>query len=138
MKAAPPFTLLADLACRMLDMQCLPGTYFIIIQITSIWHILNCLYNMKFQLFFFIYLCLYIAIALLWVEFVKEVRWCWEHCVPLPQTPITQVDPSACLVYQKLQMVFFFYFILFICFIYLFYFIIFIFLYLSVANFFRS
>eukprot|EP00026_Physarum_polycephalum_P000903 Phypoly_transcript_00904.p1 GENE.Phypoly_transcript_00904~~Phypoly_transcript_00904.p1 ORF type:complete len:1018 (+),score=223.88 Phypoly_transcript_00904:209-3262(+) len=68
LKAAPPFTLVADLACRMLDMQCLP------------------------------------AIALLWIEFVKEVRWCWEHCVPLPQTPVTHVDPSACLIYQKLQM----------------------------------
>eukprot|EP01113_Clastostelium_recurvatum_P029559 TRINITY_DN3567_c0_g1_i3.p1 TRINITY_DN3567_c0_g1~~TRINITY_DN3567_c0_g1_i3.p1 ORF type:complete len:985 (-),score=236.22 TRINITY_DN3567_c0_g1_i3:17-2971(-) len=59
------------------------------------------------------------AIALLWVEFVKEVRWYWEHTSPLPRVPLGQgavcttpqegdgasaVDLDACLIYQKLQM----------------------------------
>ncbi|XP_022150875.1 rab3 GTPase-activating protein catalytic subunit [Momordica charantia] len=45
------------------------------------------------------------AIATLWVEFVREVRWCWEEVQPLPRMPISSsIDLSTCLVNQKLQM----------------------------------
>ncbi|KAI7989290.1 putative UDP-N-acetylglucosamine--peptide N-acetylglucosaminyltransferase SPINDLY [Camellia lanceoleosa] len=46
------------------------------------------------------------AIAVLWIEFVREVRWCWEESQPLPRMPTTGViDLSTCLVNQKLHMV---------------------------------
>lgn len=46
------------------------------------------------------------AIATLWVEFVREVRWCWEEVQPLPRMPISSsIDLSSCLINQKLQMV---------------------------------
>ncbi|XP_031745160.1 rab3 GTPase-activating protein catalytic subunit isoform X2 [Cucumis sativus] len=45
------------------------------------------------------------AIATLWVEFVREVRWCWEEVQPLPRMPISSsIDLSSCLINQKLQM----------------------------------
>lgn len=45
------------------------------------------------------------AIATLWVEFVREVRWCWEEVQPLPRMPISSsIDLSTCLINQKLQM----------------------------------
>lgn len=45
------------------------------------------------------------AIAVLWIEFIREVRWCWEESQPLPRMPTTEtVDLSTCLVNQKLQM----------------------------------
>lgn len=45
------------------------------------------------------------AIAVLWIEFVREVRWCWDESQPLPRMPSdSRVDLSTCLVHQKLQM----------------------------------
>ncbi|KAL9668145.1 hypothetical protein QQ045_002520 [Rhodiola kirilowii] len=45
------------------------------------------------------------AIALLWIEFVREVRWCWEESQPLPKMPVSgSIDLSTCLINQKLQM----------------------------------
>ncbi|XP_051143274.1 uncharacterized protein LOC127259743 isoform X2 [Andrographis paniculata] len=45
------------------------------------------------------------AIAVLWIEFVREVCWCWEESQPLPRMPATgRIDLSTCLINQKLQM----------------------------------
>ncbi|XP_024981654.1 rab3 GTPase-activating protein catalytic subunit [Cynara cardunculus var. scolymus] len=45
------------------------------------------------------------AIAVLWIEFIREVRWCWEECQPLPRMPTNgTLDLSTCLVNQKLHM----------------------------------
>ncbi|KAF8396974.1 hypothetical protein HHK36_018611 [Tetracentron sinense] len=45
------------------------------------------------------------AIAVLWIEFVREVRWCWEESQPLPRMLTNGViDLSTCLIHQKLQM----------------------------------
>ncbi|CAI0399895.1 unnamed protein product [Linum tenue] len=45
------------------------------------------------------------AIAVLWVEFTREVRWCWEESQPLPKVQVNgSIDLATCLVNQKLQM----------------------------------
>ncbi|XP_024011713.1 rab3 GTPase-activating protein catalytic subunit isoform X2 [Eutrema salsugineum] len=45
------------------------------------------------------------AIASLWIEFVREVRWCWEESQPLPKMPVDgSIDLSTCLIYQKLHL----------------------------------
>ncbi|KAG8390532.1 hypothetical protein BUALT_Bualt01G0093300 [Buddleja alternifolia] len=45
------------------------------------------------------------AIAVLWIEFVREVRWCWEESQPLPRMPANStIDLSTCLINQKLHM----------------------------------
>lgn len=45
------------------------------------------------------------AIAVLWIEFVREVRWCWEESQPLPRMPTNgSIDLSTCLINQKLHM----------------------------------
>ncbi|KAK9279847.1 hypothetical protein L1049_013529 [Liquidambar formosana] len=45
------------------------------------------------------------AIATLWIEFVREVRWCWEESQPLPKMPSNgAIDLATCLINQKLQM----------------------------------
>ncbi|KMT05404.1 hypothetical protein BVRB_7g175320 isoform C [Beta vulgaris subsp. vulgaris] len=45
------------------------------------------------------------AIAMLWIEFVREVRWCWEESQPLPKIQVNDtIDLSSCLIHQKLQM----------------------------------
>ncbi|XP_017436456.1 uncharacterized protein LOC108342989 isoform X3 [Vigna angularis] len=45
------------------------------------------------------------AIAVLWIEFVREVRWCWEESQLLPRMPTNgSIDLSKCLINQKLQM----------------------------------
>ncbi|KAL1217601.1 hypothetical protein V5N11_004762 [Cardamine amara subsp. amara] len=45
------------------------------------------------------------AIAFLWIEFVREVRWCWEETQPLPKMPIDgSIDLSTCLINQKLHL----------------------------------
>ncbi|GAV66569.1 Rab3-GTPase_cat domain-containing protein [Cephalotus follicularis] len=45
------------------------------------------------------------AIAGLWIEFVREVRWCWEESQPLPRMPANgSIDLTTCLINQKLQM----------------------------------
>ncbi|XP_047330681.1 rab3 GTPase-activating protein catalytic subunit [Impatiens glandulifera] len=45
------------------------------------------------------------AIAVLWIEFVREVRWCWEEIQQLPRMPTNGViDLSTCLINQKLHM----------------------------------
>lgn len=52
------------------------------------------------------------AIALLWIEFVREVRWFWEESQTLPKMPVSSsIDLSTCLIHQKLQMVCVFLFI---------------------------
>lgn len=46
------------------------------------------------------------AIAVLWIEFVREVRWCWEECQTLPRMSAHgSIDLSTCLINQKLHMV---------------------------------
>lgn len=48
----------------------------------------------------------YLAIAVLWIEFVREIRWHWEESQPLPKIPANgSVDLATCLINQKLQMV---------------------------------
>ncbi|KAL8518137.1 hypothetical protein ACS0TY_009479 [Phlomoides rotata] len=45
------------------------------------------------------------AIAVLWIEFVREVRWCWEESQPLPRMLANgTIDLSTCLINQKLHM----------------------------------
>ncbi|XP_010323130.1 uncharacterized protein [Solanum lycopersicum] len=45
------------------------------------------------------------AIAAFWIEFVREVRWCWEESQPLPRMQANGVvDLSTCLIHQKLHM----------------------------------
>ncbi|GMH07450.1 hypothetical protein Nepgr_009290 [Nepenthes gracilis] len=45
------------------------------------------------------------AISMLWIEFVREVRWYWEESQPLPKMPTNGgIDLSTCLINQKLQM----------------------------------
>ncbi|XP_040941927.1 rab3 GTPase-activating protein catalytic subunit isoform X5 [Gossypium hirsutum] len=45
------------------------------------------------------------AIAVLWVEFVREIRWYWEESQPLPKMPAHgSIDLATCLINQKLQM----------------------------------
>ncbi|CAI9107041.1 OLC1v1006313C1 [Oldenlandia corymbosa var. corymbosa] len=45
------------------------------------------------------------AIAVLWIEFVHEIRWYWEELQPLPRMPTNgTIDLSTCLIHQKLQM----------------------------------
>ncbi|KAG2333340.1 hypothetical protein Bca52824_004520 [Brassica carinata] len=45
------------------------------------------------------------AISFLWIEFVREVRWCWEESQPLPKMPIDgSIDLSTCLINQKLHL----------------------------------
>lgn len=45
------------------------------------------------------------AIAVLWIEFIREVRWCWEESQPLPKIQANgSIDLSTCLINQKLQM----------------------------------
>uniref|UniRef100_A0A1J3DV19 Rab3 GTPase-activating protein catalytic subunit n=1 Tax=Noccaea caerulescens TaxID=107243 RepID=A0A1J3DV19_NOCCA len=45
------------------------------------------------------------AIAFLWIDFVREVRWCWEETQPLPKMPIDgSIDLSTCLINQKLHL----------------------------------
>ncbi|KAI3994321.1 hypothetical protein MKX01_012578, partial [Papaver californicum] len=45
------------------------------------------------------------AVAMLWIEFVREVRWCWEELQPLPKMlKYGSIDLSTCLIHQKLQM----------------------------------
>lgn len=46
------------------------------------------------------------AIAVLWIDFVREIRWCWEESERLPRMKSTSsIDLSSCLIHQKLQMV---------------------------------
>ncbi|XP_059300666.1 uncharacterized protein LOC132052939 isoform X1 [Lycium ferocissimum] len=45
------------------------------------------------------------AISAFWIEFVREVRWCWEESQPLPRMPANGViDLTTCLINQKLHM----------------------------------
>lgn len=45
------------------------------------------------------------AIAVLWIDFVREIRWCWEESEQLPRMKSSSsIDLSACLIHQKLQM----------------------------------
>ena len=45
------------------------------------------------------------AYSVLWIEFVKEVRWHWEHRVVFPGVEHEEIDLDSCLLHQKLQMV---------------------------------
>ncbi|MCO5577157.1 hypothetical protein L7F22_030981 [Adiantum nelumboides] len=50
--------------------------------------------------------CNICAISALWIEFVREVRWCWEELQPLPRMFQEEKSPSfdTCLVHQKLEL----------------------------------
>jgi Rab3 GTPase-activating protein catalytic subunit len=55
--------------------------------------------------FSFVFCIPSLAIAFLWIEFVREVRWCWEETQPLPKMPIDgSIDLSSCLINQKLHL----------------------------------
>ena len=46
------------------------------------------------------------AIAVLWIDFVREIRWYWEESERLPRMKSSStIDLSYCLIHQKLQMV---------------------------------
>lgn len=45
------------------------------------------------------------AIALVWDQFVKEVRWHWERSIFLPRTNFGEPATSSSLLYQKLQLI---------------------------------
>lgn len=43
---------------------------------------------------------------MLWIDFVREIRWYWEESEPLPRVPGNgTIDLSSCILHQKLQMV---------------------------------
>uniref|UniRef100_A0A0D3FHA8 Rab3 GTPase-activating protein catalytic subunit n=1 Tax=Oryza barthii TaxID=65489 RepID=A0A0D3FHA8_9ORYZ len=45
------------------------------------------------------------AIAVLWIDFVREIRWCWEESERLPRMKSTSsIDLCTCLIHQKLHM----------------------------------
>ncbi|KAJ1487696.1 hypothetical protein T484DRAFT_1785772, partial [Baffinella frigidus] len=58
------------------------------------------------------------SVAMLWSEFVSEIRWFWEQCIPIPRLPAVPraegggigvggaagLDMECCLVHQKLQL----------------------------------
>lgn len=44
------------------------------------------------------------AISVVWLEFVRELRWRWDHFEALPRTPATEPALHYCGVYQRLQM----------------------------------
>lgn len=44
------------------------------------------------------------GMALVWLEFVKELRWHWEERVQIPAVATSHIDYNSCLLYQKLQM----------------------------------
>jgi len=45
------------------------------------------------------------AIAVLWIDFVREIRWYWEESERLPRMKSSStIDLSYCLIHQKLQM----------------------------------
>ncbi|KAG6550673.1 hypothetical protein Mapa_007770 [Marchantia paleacea] len=45
------------------------------------------------------------AISELWIEFVREIRWCWDESQTLPRvSPDESPDLRTCLLHQKLQM----------------------------------
>ncbi|XP_062210932.1 uncharacterized protein LOC133912285 isoform X3 [Phragmites australis] len=45
------------------------------------------------------------AIAVLWIDFIREIRWCWEESERLPRMQSnSSIDLSSCLIHQKLQM----------------------------------
>jgi two-component sensor histidine kinase len=49
--------------------------------------------------------CVHAAIAVLWIEFVREVRWYWDEGRTLPRmSPNARPDLSTCLLHQKLQL----------------------------------
>lgn len=46
------------------------------------------------------------AIAVLWIDFVREVRWCWDEGFRLPRVSVDgSPDLESCILHQKLQMV---------------------------------
>jgi hypothetical protein len=48
------------------------------------------------------------AIAVLWIDFVREVRLCWDEGFRLPRVSVDgSPDLESCLLHQKLQMVMF-------------------------------
>ena len=48
----------------------------------------------------------YLAIAVLWIEYIREIRWCWEESQPLHKMPANgSIDLATCLINQKIQMV---------------------------------
>lgn len=50
--------------------------------------------------------CKSAAIAILWIEFVREVRLFWNEGDILPRMALdAPPDPGACLIHQKLQLV---------------------------------
>lgn len=68
---------------------------------------LSCSFKFSHLVFLcFLFVILELAIAVLWIEFVREVRWCWEESQPLPRMPTNgSIDLSTCLINQKLHMV---------------------------------
>eukprot|EP01117_Protostelium_nocturnum_P015229 TRINITY_DN5880_c0_g1_i5.p1 TRINITY_DN5880_c0_g1~~TRINITY_DN5880_c0_g1_i5.p1 ORF type:complete len:829 (+),score=172.70 TRINITY_DN5880_c0_g1_i5:706-3192(+) len=72
-------------------LQSVKGSPFKSILSFFVIHLLNASVNLK-------------GLALFWKEFLKEVRWCWEQKISLPNVNSEQIDLRSCLIYQKLQL----------------------------------
>ena len=60
----------------------------------------------SFTSFDYVFLIFMSSYCLLWIEFVREICWCWEESQPLPQRLANGViDLSTCLGNHKLHMV---------------------------------
>ncbi|EFA85604.1 hypothetical protein PPL_01387 [Heterostelium album PN500] len=63
------------------------------------------------SLFFsFCFVCLnlqsLVGVLVFWSEFVEEIKWHWEHSLPIPRTfNSDQINMNHTLVYQKMQMI---------------------------------
>lgn len=58
--------------------------------------------------FIFLWVHYCAAIAVLWIDFVREVRWCWDEGFRLPRVSVDRTpDLESCILHQKLQMVIF-------------------------------
>ncbi|GAM20974.1 hypothetical protein SAMD00019534_041490 [Acytostelium subglobosum LB1] len=63
------------------------------------------------SLFFsFSFVCLnvqsLIGILVFWSEFVEEIKWHWEHSLPIPRTlGSDKINMNNCLIFQKMQMI---------------------------------
>lgn len=68
-----------------------------------------CTYSaVKYSALTFLRLHYHAAIAVLWIDFVREVRWCWDEGFRLPRVSVDgSPDLESCLLHQKLQMVMF-------------------------------
>lgn len=85
---------------------CLHALWFGNCNIRGLYHVLTSLLICDFWRPLLIKDSFLPAIAVLWIDFVREIRWCWEESERLPRMKSTSsIDLSSCLIHQKLQMV---------------------------------